>query len=78
MECSLWFSVTVGTSLKVVASWTRPKDDVSLEGAELSFVLWLKVPAGETAFLLELHPLAHLVGLDQPAELGSVLTHVDC
>ena len=41
-------------------------------------MLLLKVPARETAFLLELHPLAHLVGLDQPAELGSVLTHVDC
>ena len=78
MECSPWFSVTDGTSLKVVASWTRPRDDVSLEGAELSLCLLLKVPAGETAFLLELLPLAHLVCLDQPAELGSILTHVDC
>ena len=41
-------------------------------------MLLLKVPARETAFLLELHPLAHLVGLDQTAELGSILTHVDC
>ena len=41
-------------------------------------MLLLKVPAGEAAFLLELDPLAHLVCLDQPAELGSILTHVDC
>ena len=36
LECSPWFSLTFGTSLKVVAFWTRPRDDVSLEGAELS------------------------------------------
>ena len=43
-------------------------------GWEMSlFGRWLEVPAGEAALLLKLHPLAHLVSLDQAAKLWSVL-----
>ena len=47
--------------------------DISL-GWEMSLLgRWLEVPAGEAALLLKLHPLAHLVSLDQAAKHWSVL-----
>ena len=57
-----WGSLRPGVSTNISLGW-----EMSLLGR------WLEVPAGEAALLLKLHPLAHLVSLDQAAKLWSVL-----
>ena len=57
-----WGSLRPGVSTDISLGW-----EMSLLGR------WLEVSAGEAALLLKLHPLAHLVSLDQAAKLWSVL-----